>query len=243
MKIFKWSISFIFFSVVGISVVHGDIKNKTLDQYLHSNGFNLSPAHSDKNEGYMTQAQQKQFIDRLKSKKYQSVASVLEIGLNAGHSAETFLQNGKNIGRFVSVDINHHSYTKHAVEYLKQKYLKIFIFIEGDSKQAIPKLFNKARKQPFDLIYIDGDHRYDGCLTDILNCKKLAQKNTFVWIDDCEGNDVEKVVNDLVKKDVLKLIKIHVSENQHGRRVWAEAQYIFGKQESNSKISKDNKTR
>src|SRR5271157_2844263 len=60
-----------------------------LDDFLGMHGFHLSPLHSGVNEGYMTLTQKEQFRDRLKS--YSSIRTIMEIGLNGGHSAENFL--------------------------------------------------------------------------------------------------------------------------------------------------------
>lgn len=209
----------------------------SLDQYLENKGFSLCPAHSKKNEGYMTEPQKQQFIQRLAS--YRTISSILEIGLNAGHSAENFFQHCKAINTFVSFDINIHPYTQHAADYLQEKYGQRFIFITGDSKQKVPEFLNSFPQQKFDLIYIDGDHRYDGCKSDIINCKQLAHKNTILWIDDCNNNDVERVVNNFQKQGFLKVIKIHKSQDPHGNRSWVEACYVFKKLSSKQKRIKN----
>lgn len=151
-----------------------------MDQYLNYFGFQLSSLHSEKNEGYMTHEQQKQFNDFLA--RHVHIKSVLEIGLNGGHSAENFFQNCKNLEKFLSFDICMHKYTPVAVEYLARKYKEKFAFIEGDSSLTLPE-YAKNSKEKFDLIYIDGNHSYDNCIKDILNCQNFATESTILLID------------------------------------------------------------
>ena len=58
--------------------------------------------------------------------------------------------------------------------------------IQGD--QLEDKLAWQGKLDPpdkkFDLIFIDGGHTYDVAKTDIMNCKKLAHKDTIVVMDD-----------------------------------------------------------
>ena len=43
------------------------------------------------------------------------------------------------------------------------------------------------KSQSFDLIYLDGDHRYGSILKDIQRCKSLVRENGIMCGDDCEG--------------------------------------------------------
>jgi hypothetical protein len=54
-----------------------------------------------------------------------------------------------------------------------------FTFIKERSEIALPKLTSK-----YDLIYIDGDHSYEGCKADILNSIPLLAKNGVMILDD-----------------------------------------------------------
>lgn len=199
----------------------------TLDQYLQSKSFTLSPTHSKINEGYLSNAQQEQFRQQLA--QHPHIKSIAEIGLNAGHSAENFFQSCKNIEKFVSFDINMHAYTRHAAEYLQAKYKDRFIFVPGDSKLKVLEVAQLCtqEKDKFDLIYIDGDHTYNGCRIDIENCKKLAHKNTILWIDDCKCKKVAKAISRCEKRGIIQVINVHESRDQSGKRSWAQARYLF----------------
>jgi predicted O-methyltransferase YrrM len=52
-------------------------------------------------------------------------------------------------------------------------------FILGRSEEVMPTI-----KDKFDLIYIDGDHRYDGAKADMLNAIPLLTKKGVIVLDD-----------------------------------------------------------
>ena len=125
--------------------------------------------------------------------------NILEIGVNAGHSALIMLKANPNIN-YYGFDINYHNYTQKAVNYLKNKFKNVN-YIIGDSEKTIPK-FNSSRIQ-FDLIHIDGGHTVDKARKDIMNCKKHSNKNTIVVFDDCNlsgsmGPKLLKLWNNLI---------------------------------------------
>lgn len=196
----------------------------TLDYYLGVYGFQLSPQHSHKNEGYMTNPQKQEFIERLK--EYPNIKSIAEIGLNGGHSAETFFQNCSKIEKFVSFDLNQHDYTKAAVNFFKRRYKDKFSFVEGDSAQTVAKYAVQNPKTKFDLIYIDGNHSYQGCLNDIQNCAALANSKTILWIDDYHGDTIQRAVKDCEKAGLIKIVMVNHSYDPCGERSWVEACYL-----------------
>jgi len=187
----------------------------------------MKPSGGIENEGYMTQAQKEQFINKLKS--YRNIKTVYEIGLNGGHSASLLINNLPQLTKFVSFDINWHPYTTHAASYIKSIIGDKFEFVPGDSKQTVPNYLSD-HSELADLIYIDGDHSYEGALTDIINMKKASHKNTILWIYDVPeklDNSVAKAVIECAKQRMIKIIKIHgSSDNNGGYRSWVEARYI-----------------
>lgn len=159
-------------------------------------------------------------------KLHPNVVDVLEIGLNGGHSAEVFLQNCPNLERFVSIDINWHPYTEHAVEYLSAKYHQRFVFIAGDSIVKVPELAALCPEEKFDLIFIDGNHSYDYCLLDILNARALARSNALILIDDYDSPSVQQAVRKCQEMQILEVCDTHHSQDSHGFRSWVEVRYL-----------------
>ena len=112
--------------------------------------------------------------------EYKDSKHIFEIGFNIGVSSDFFLDNFKN-SKVTSVDIGYHGYVKGAKICIDNIYPfrhKLYI---GDSTDIVPKL---KFEHTFDIIFIDGGHMDDIPYKDIINCKRLANKNTIVIIDD-----------------------------------------------------------
>lgn len=197
----------------------------TLDQYLGVYGFKLSPLHTQVKEGYISEEQKQKFRELLSY--YPDIQSVAEIGLNEGHSAEIFFRCLKKLKKLVSFDSNMHLYTPVAAEYFSKKNKGCFRFIQGNSVITVPKYATDFSKEKFDLIYIDGNHPYEHCFNDILNCKQLAHPNTVVWIDDFNEPAIQEAIADLRNKNVIEIENVYSTDGVAGKRCWVEIRYLF----------------
>jgi predicted O-methyltransferase YrrM len=108
---------------------------------------------------------------------------VMEIGFNAGHSAEVFLQNNSSL-TLTSFDIGDHDYTIFGKQYIDSVYPGRHTLIIGDSTISVPKFIKDNNNTKFDVIFIDGGHDYPIANADLDNCFHLAHKDTIVVIDD-----------------------------------------------------------
>jgi len=111
------------------------------------------------------------------------IRTIMEIGFNAGHSADVFLKNNPN-STLVSFDIGDHEYVHTAKRYIDLHYPNRHTLILGDSTVTIPQYVEQNNNKNFDVIFIDGGHEYATARADLLNCRKLSHTNTLVLLDD-----------------------------------------------------------
>jgi predicted O-methyltransferase YrrM len=139
--------------------------------YIQDRGFSVIEGHC--------QDISEQLTDLANLVKDINIKNVLEIGFNAGCSAEVFLYNNPNIN-LVSFDLGVWNYVPIAKEYIDYKYTGRHRLILGDSTKTIPLYNNEL----FDMIFIDGGHDNNIPQIDLNNCLRLAHKDTIVIMDD-----------------------------------------------------------
>jgi predicted O-methyltransferase YrrM len=146
----------------------------SLTSFLNSKGFsNL--------EGYSQQVPP-QVYDLIQLTNKPNI-NIMEIGFNAGHSAEIFLKNNNTL-TLTSFDLGIHKYVKAGKMYINANYPNRHTLIIGDSRKTIPIFLEKNKETKFDFIFIDGGHDYYIAKADLENCFHFAHKDTVVALDD-----------------------------------------------------------
>ena len=109
--------------------------------------------------------------------------NILEIGFNAGHSAEVFLR-ANPLCSVTSFDIGFGDHLELGKNYIDINYPDRHTLIRGDSTLTIPEYIKNEPNKKFDILFIDGGHSYEVALADLENCAHLATKDSIVLMDD-----------------------------------------------------------
>lgn len=130
--------------------------------------------------------------------------SLLEIGVNAGHSALLAL-SGNPALTYYGVDINAHRYTADCVKYLTEQFPGRVHFFAGDSREVLPYLAAERRELEFDIFHVDGGHTSDNCRADVANCIRLADKRAgrHLVLDDIHASWIFDVYCEFVSMGCL----------------------------------------
>ena len=110
---------------------------------------------------------------------------ILEIGFCTGRSAFSLLNNSTSIIKFISIDIDF-DFMKPDGRIMRDKFTnhyKNFKSIECASQKILNDNFmNNEYSNGIDWVTVDGDHSYNGCLTDLEN--KYVNNNGIIIVDD-----------------------------------------------------------
>jgi len=191
------------------------VYSETLDEFLKKRGHSGLEGHI-----YSAGKEQPEYFKNL-LKKSVKIRKIAEVGFNAGHSSELFLEERGDI-LVTSFDIMKHKYSFSAKEYIDKKYPKRHSLIKGDSKVSIPE-YSKSHIDKFDLIYIDGWHFGDHAWHEIINLKKHAHQDTVLVIDDVNYQGAYEAWKKAVKEKVITHGKYYLYKGKQ----WMECRYIF----------------
>ena len=139
---------------------------------------------------------------------------VLEIGSYRGESTEILLKTGL-VEHITCVDLWQNdydnddaaSYTTPIPEIEKQFDERLNIYsnvkkIKGNSNDIHSEFDNES----FDLVYIDGDHRYEGCKNDIINFLPKVKNGGFIAGHDGHHPPIMRAIRDTIEKIDLNFV-------------------------------------
>jgi predicted O-methyltransferase YrrM len=126
----------------------------------------------------------------------------LEIGLAYGISALYICQaHAENASKGMHIAIDPFQSSKWnnigVFNIERAKLSKHFKFFELESEFVLSQLGYSEKEYGFsslDLVFVDGCHRFDAVLMDVMLSIKLLKKNGFLVLDDCDLASVKKVV-------------------------------------------------
>ncbi len=130
--------------------------------------------------------------------------SMLEVGVNAGHSALLALSVNPWL-RYHGVDIGAHAYTAPCVQYLMEEFPGRVQYFPGDSREVLPYLATHRRELDFDIFHVDGGHTDEVCRADISNCLRLANRGAgkHLLLDDINASWIFDVYCEFVSSGHL----------------------------------------
>jgi hypothetical protein len=147
---------------------------------------------------------------------------VLEVGVNAGHSALLALSTNPTL-EYYGVDIVSHSYTIECVDFLKGEFPGRVHLFPGDSREVLPWLANRSASLRFDLFCVDGGHTSEVCLADMTNCIRLAQgeRGRHLLLDDVHASWIFDIYCEFVSRGDLTTETFFGDWEEAGRNVLA----------------------
>jgi predicted O-methyltransferase YrrM len=160
-----------------------------------------------------------------------------EIGFNTGLSSHAFLTANPDV-HVVSFDLNKHGCVKVAKKLIDKKFSGRHTLIYGDSRTTVPAFKAQNPNAYFDVVFIDGGHRYEVAKADILNMKPLSTDKTVILLDDLvpwtrygRGPHrawTEALADGIAHQDELFQDRKRVEvAKPPGLRCWALGRYIF----------------
>jgi hypothetical protein len=154
---------------------------------------------------------QQDFVDslpvesnRAKRRRFAEVCAarnqMLEIGVNAGHSAFLALSSNSSL-HYTGVDICEHPYVGPVVEWLQAEFPGRVEFRDGSCLDVLPRLAREGGR--YDLFHIDGGkHTY---YRDVLNAHRLARPGvSLVVIDDVDFGAVRRMWERCLREGLLQ---------------------------------------
>jgi hypothetical protein len=114
---------------------------------------------------------------------------LLEIGVNAGHSALLALSSSPTV-EYYGVDILSHAYTAECVDFLKGEFPGRVHLFPGDSREVLPWIAGQRDELKFDLFHVDGGHTSEVAESDVANCIRMGtgERGRHLLLDDVHAS-------------------------------------------------------
>ena len=149
----------------------------SLDDFLRSHGIDPNKIEGHSGQSDAQSAMLRELVQA------PLIRDVIEVGFNAGHSADAFLGANPKV-HVTSFDIGRHAYAAVGKSYIDLTYPGRHRFVPGDSRETLPAFIKSFPNRKFDVIFIDGGHEYSVARSDFIYCSFLAHRDTIVVLDD-----------------------------------------------------------
>ena len=147
---------------------------------------------------------------------------LLEVGVNAGHSALLALSSSARL-EYYGVDNMSHAYTAECIDFLKGEFPGRVHLFTGDSREVLPWLVNRRAELAFDIFHVDGGHTDEVSRSDMGNCIRIAsgQRGRHVLLDDVHASWIFDVYCEFVSRGDLTTETFFDDWEEAGRNVLA----------------------
>jgi hypothetical protein len=147
---------------------------------------------------------------------------LLEVGVNAGHSALLALSSSARL-EYYGVDIMSHAYTAECVDFLKGEFPGRVHLFPGDSREVLPWLVNRRADLAFDVFSVDGGHTSEVCQSDMMNCIRIGrgQRGRHLMLDDVHASWIFDIYCEFVAQGDLTTETFFGDWEEAGRNVLA----------------------
>jgi hypothetical protein len=147
---------------------------------------------------------------------------LLEVGVNAGHSALLALSSNPRL-EYYGVDILAHAYTADCIDFLKGEFPGRVHLFPGDSCEVLPWLADRRGDLIFDIFHVDGGHTDEVCRSDVASCIRIGEdlKGRHLLLDDVHASWIFDVYCEYVARGDLTTETFFGDWEEAGRNVLA----------------------
>ncbi|OGL30520.1 hypothetical protein A3F37_01445 [Candidatus Saccharibacteria bacterium RIFCSPHIGHO2_12_FULL_41_12] len=161
----------------------------------------------------------------LQDPKHSEIKEIAEIGFNSGHSANAFLSARKDI-KVTSFEKSKRRHVNKGKSYIDEAYPGRHELITGESLITLPVAVHRDNLS-FDMLFIDGSHRFANAYGDLMNGKQIVRKGGIAIMDDILphklwGRGPAKAWETVIESGLIQELEVVTA----GPRTWAVGQYI-----------------
>ena len=169
------------------------------------------------------------FINNVLNKR--SINSILEIGVELGGSGSMWCDLCKEGGFYIGVDLDVSRRLRSFDDEYKTK-LDLH-FIDGDSTKESTIAEVKEiidRKGGVDFIFLDGEHKYETVISDVVNYYTFLRSGGVFGFHDYLQEPVYRAIGDLKKEELIAYSSDGLFTCEHSRATKAMGIYYFIKE-------------
>lgn len=166
-------------------------------------------------ENFGLQQVKSEWVELIKETEKLKPNYIVEIGAYSCGSAATFAHLSKNV---ISIDIKQRIIAKEKSKEIKKLCNYEFIKMDSHKTETLEALKGLIDNNYVDLLFIDGDHTYEGAKEDFLAYKNIVRSGGIIALHDIVESEYHKKLNCHVYKFWKEIKKeYHIREIIEGQ--------------------------